>query len=74
MSHENHNHCSSGSPEELLALLKYMSNHNASHTHELEHLMKNVKNDDATELIKRAVNSYQDGNALLEGAIEILEK
>jgi hypothetical protein len=62
--------------EELLALMKYMTGHNASHTHELEELAHEVRHagQDATyDEIMEAVRLFSDGNAALAKALEKMQ-
>ena len=76
--HEHHHHeHGEGKPvEELLALMKYMTGHNASHTHELEELAHEVQHagqDAAYDEIMEAVRLFTDGNAALAKALEKMQ-
>jgi hypothetical protein len=62
--------------EELLALMKYMTGHNASHTHELEELAHEVQHagqDAAYDEIMEALRLFTDGNTALAKALEKMQ-
>lgn len=76
--HTEHSHEHShnvNSVEEIVALLKYMSKHNSSHTDELINISKEIKNINpaAYEKIACAIESYEKGNACLFKALSELE-
>lgn len=60
------------SPEEALALLAYMTEHNKHHAEELHELAHSV-NAAAAELIHAAVDEFNAGNEKLEKALAILK-
>ena len=60
--------------EELLALVRYMADHNASHTAELASLAAQVEeNSPARTHLEAAIALYQDGNDRLTEALRQLE-
>lgn len=74
--HEGHDHGASAAastPEERLALLKYMLNHNAHHADELHDLAHGAPGE-AHELIHDAVDLILESNKKIEQAIALLEK
>ena len=70
--HHDHGHGAS-SPEERMALLKYMLSHNAHHAEEL-HELAHTGNSEASELIHEAVDLIGQSNEKLERAIKLLEE
>lgn len=73
--HEDHDMNGGGtvsSPEERLALLKYMLSHNAHHAEELHELAHSVSGE-AHELIHLAVDRIEESNKMLEKAVCLLE-
>ena len=60
------------SPEETLALLSYMTDHNKHHAEELHELAHGVS-DEAAALIHEAVALFDSGNEKLEKALSILK-
>ena len=73
--HEHpHSHEHTGKPaEELVALMKYMAGHNASHTRELEGLAGEVKasgQEESYEKIMEAVRFFDQGNEVLKEALD----
>lgn len=66
-NHEHHHH-----DEELLPLVKYMVNHNISHTSELSSLAGQLDGN-SLELLEEAVKAYENGNNLLKQLLEKLE-
>ena len=60
------------SPEETLALLAYMTDHNKHHAEELHELAHSVA-PEAAELIHAAVDEFNAGNEKLERALAILK-
>ena len=82
--HHDHNHHDHGHShshdaqpkDELLALIKYMVDHNTAHAHELEHLaaqIGEIGEQDACAKIMNAVRSFQEGNAQLANVLEDLK-
>jgi len=65
MSHE-HNH-SHNSPEESLALLGYMVEHNRHHAEELREIANGLPSE-VSALISQALYDLESGNAKLEEA------
>ena len=61
------------SREELLALLSYMVSHNKHHCEEIAELAKSTEGDAALAL-QNAIHSFEEGNQLLELALETLKK
>lgn len=75
-SHEHtHPHAHGGdfSPEETLALLKYMADHNEHHAEELHKIAHSVS-PQAAELIHEAVELMNSGNLKLREALKIAEE
>lgn len=69
-SHE-HNSAPASSPEEAVALLKYMLNHNQHHAEEL-HELAHCFNKDAAEAIHAAVGKLQESNECMQQALKLL--
>ena len=73
-SHHHHHDHGAGKPvEELVALMKYMAGHNASHTRELEGLAGEVRasgHEASYEQIMEAVRFFDQGNEVLSKALE----
>ena len=67
----SHSHAAASSPEEALALLKYMLDHNRHHAEEL-HELAHCFDDVTADLIHDAVDRLGDSNALLEQALSLL--
>lgn len=63
-----HNH-----DEELLPLVRYMVNHNISHTKELSDLSGQL-HEDEKEILDEAVKAYEKGNELLSDLLKKLEE
>lgn len=59
-------------PEETLALLKYMAEHNAHHANELHELAHGISGEEE-KIIHEAVQKLQESTLLLKKAIEALE-
>ena len=62
--------------EELLALMKYMANHNAAHANELAALAKQLEaagSHMAYEQVMAAVSDYEKGNLRLSAVLASLE-
>ena len=62
--------------EELLALMKYMANHNAAHANELAELAKQFQiagNAAAYEQVMAAVSDFEKGNMRLSMVLKSLE-
>ena len=63
--------------EELLALMRYMANHNAAHTQELEELAHEVAHagkSAAYDAILEAVRFFNEGNDALDRALDMMTK
>lgn len=59
--------------EQSLALLKYMVQHNKSHMDELKEFTHDAEGE-AAEAIKQATQMFEQANAKLEEALDLLEK
>ena len=62
--------------EELLALMKYMANHNASHANELAQLaiqLENAGSHTAYEQVMAAVSDFEKGNMRLQAVLASLD-
>ena len=62
--------------EELMALMKYMANHNASHAAELAtlaHQLKRAGNAMAFEQVMAAVSDYEKGNLRLQAVLASMD-
>ena len=70
--HHDHEH-KAHSPEETLALLGYMIDHNRHHAEEL-HDLAHSATPDAAALIHEAVDAFLAGNEKLEKALAILKE
>lgn len=71
-SDHSHAHATASSPEEALALLKYMIDHNKHHAEELHDLSHSF--DELTaDLLHDAVDKMNDANALMEQALSLIE-
>ena len=73
----DHSHDHEGTPmEELLAMLKYMVGHNASHVQETKELAEQLKEErpDVYAKISAAVAEFESGNALLSEALDELNQ
>ena len=68
----SHSHATASSPEEALALLKYMAGHNKHHAEELHELAHGF-DDLAAELIHGAVIDMEAANAKLDQALSMLQ-
>ena len=67
----SHSHAPASSPEEALALLTYMLNHNRHHAeelHDLAHCFDEVSGD----LIHQAVDKLGESNDLIEEALSLI--
>ncbi len=62
--------------EELVALIKYLINHNEHHNQELEELATSLKNvdNDAYLKVKDAIEHFKKGNSVLGSALNSLNK
>ena len=68
----SHAHATASSPEEALALLKYMIDHNKHHAEELHDLAHSF--DELTaDLLHDAVDEMNEANALMEQALSLIE-
>lgn len=75
MHEHNHDHEHSHkahSPEEALALLSYMTQHNKHHAEELHELAHGM-GDNTAALIHEAVALFNAGNEKLEQALQMLK-
>lgn len=78
-THDTHSHSHNNdfsSLEEIVAMLKYMTNHNASHTNELLSIadkLKTIDNEEAYTKIMSAIDEYKKGNDYLAQALDSLE-
>lgn len=77
MSEHTHTHSHShgvSTKEELITLLKYMVDHNASHTHELSHIAEKseLMGKEASEELQQAIKSYEEANSRLAAVLEKL--
>ena len=71
--HHHHDHSEAKPLEQLYALMKYMTGHNADHTRELEAMagkLKEAGNEEAYELTMEAVRFFDQGNEVLARALE----
>ena len=71
-----HEHGGFASPEQAMALMKYMLDHNQHHAeelHEVCHKLEDMGKAEAAEKLGRALNSYYEGNAFLAEALKALE-
>lgn len=61
--------------EEMIAMLRYMVGHNASHLKETAELAEKIRGGNAAvyEEIQQAVSEFGKGNAILEDALRHLE-
>lgn len=66
-----HSHSAASSPEEALALLKYMLDHNRHHAEEL-HDLAHEFDEVAGDLIHEAVDKLGESNDLLEQALSLI--
>ena len=62
------------SPEETLALLRYMLDHNRHHADELHELAHGVSDESARDLIHEAVDALNESNLRLEEALALLKE
>lgn len=75
--HEHHDHAPGATPrEELVAMLRYMAGHNATHTKELAELagqLETAGEHEQYQQVMQAVEEYRQANARLQGVLEKLE-
>ena len=81
--HDHHDHCHSHEHEhfhapldELMALMKYMTGHNAAHAKELAdlaHQLAHAGSDAAYDKVMAAVSKFDEGNAILAAVLSELE-
>ena len=71
----DHEHASgeATSREETLALLSDMVHHNKHHAEELSGLSKSLSGDAAAAL-QKAISAFENGNAELERALELMKE
>lgn len=77
MDAHHHSHGNISSKEELIAMLKYMVNHNESHANELEkinHTVNHLGNKNAFDEIEKAIAEYNNGNQHLANALKMIEE
>ena len=67
-----HSHATASSPEEALALLKYMLDHNRHHAEELHDLAHSF-DEVAGDLIHEAVDKLGESNDLIEQALSLIQ-
>ncbi|MCQ2481732.1 MAG: hypothetical protein MJ121_06410 [Clostridia bacterium] len=70
--HHEHHHHEAADANEAKVLLKYMLDHNKSHTNDLEKLalkLKEAGSTEACEDVMKAMEIYNKGNELLESAL-----
>lgn len=67
-----HDHTHAHAPEETMALLAYMVQHNRHHAEELHELAHSM-DDDAAQLIHDAILDFQLGNEKLDEALKLLK-
>ncbi len=74
--HEHHAHAPEATPmEELMAMMRYMVQHNQAHAQELAQLAKQLDdagNHAAYEEVMRAVADFDQGNARLSDVLKTL--
>ena len=68
----SHTHDTATTPEQRLALLSYMADHNKSHTDELHELAHDL-DEQVAALVHDAVHLYEQGNAKLDEALSMLK-
>ena len=68
----SHSHAAVSSPEEALALLRYMLSHNRHHAEEL-HDLAHCFDDVSGDLIQQAVDKLGESNDLIEEALSLIE-
>ena len=69
-------HCEHTPMEELLALMKYMANHNAAHANELAALAQQLQkagNPMAYEQVMAAVSDFEKGNMRLQAVLASMD-
>lgn len=66
-----HSHTAASSPEEALALLKYMLDHNRHHAEELHDLAHSF-DEVVADLIHDAVDKLGESNDLIEQALSLI--
>jgi hypothetical protein len=72
-NHDHHDHSHTHDPQETLALLRYMLDHNRHHSEELLHLAEG-RSEATAGLIRASVEQLEQGNALLAQAVAQMEK
>ena len=79
-SHHGHTHehiTAFESTEQAVMILGYMLDHNRSHAeelHEIRHRLEATGEEEAAEYLDRAVDSFREGNDLMDKALRILKK
>lgn len=72
---QKHEYMNKSSEYELAALIKYMINHNASHTNELSELAEKLSKEDQGEaynFVKEAISDFEAANEKLSLALEAM--
>jgi len=81
--HEGHHHTHHGDDagfetiEQAVALMSYMLEHNRHHAdelHELCHKLEAMGKGEAANLLDASVDKFNDGNAMLESALDTLKR
>jgi len=67
-----HSHAVASSPEEALAMLRYMLSHNQHHAAEL-HDLAHCFEDEIADLVHDAVDRLSESNDLMEQALALLD-
>lgn len=69
----HHDHTRTASPEQGVALLSYMVEHNKSHIQEMLDVAQLFEDEQAHELMHEAAELLEQGNAKLAEALELLK-
>lgn len=74
-----HEHCHGGvaTPEDVKALLEYMTNHNVQHANELAEMgekLRSLGKTEAADRIAQGVEAFSQANAKLAEALELVKK
>ena len=72
--HDHAHHDGHATPEQGIALLSYMVEHNKSHVAEMLDVAHIVENEQAHELMHEAADLLEQGNAKLAEAIALLQE
>lgn len=68
-----HDHAHAASPEQGIALVSYMVEHNKSHIQEMLDMAHMVEDEQAHELMHEAAELLEQGNAKLAEALALLQ-